>query len=130
MLNVISDILEKKLASGWSSTPIAWPNMVYIPQQDVPFIRPNITQTTSQRINAGDVGYYRDFGLMTVQVFTSRRKGARENANLASAIVTLFREYNYGGLFCGTPHIEVVGETKEWYQSNVIVDYYYDSCQP
>ena len=133
MFDQISKILEMKLSAGWTgagTTPIAWPNVVYIPVQDISFIRPNITQTASDRINVGDVGYYRDFGLMIIQVFTPRRKGARDNAVMASSLVSLFREYNSGGLFCGAPFVEIVGETKEWYQSNVIVDYYYDNCQP
>lgn len=128
MFDRISQILEEKLQASWTLSEIAWANMSYIPKQDVPFIRQSITQTTSDRINVGDVGLYRDYGLMIIQVFTPRRKGTRENAVLASSVAALFREYSHDGLYCGAPFVEVVGESKEWYQSNVIVDYYYDAC--
>lgn len=131
MFDAIHKLIEERIKNIWIPTDseVAYANVPFIPTAGKPFIRPVITQTNAMLIAGNyDNGYWREFGLIIVQVFTNRRTGSRDNAVLSRKVSDMFRGYTSSSLYCLAPHVETVGETKEWYQSNVIVDFYYDKC--
>ncbi len=129
MFDTILRIIEERISIYWTDSDVAWNNVQYTPVAGTPFIRPVATQVHSGLIaGTADQGLWREFGLLTVQVFTNRSEGTRDNATLARKVTELFRGYSKDSLYCLAPHVETVGDTKEWYQSNVIVDFYFDHC--
>jgi hypothetical protein len=127
----VHKLVEERLETQWAgATPIAWDNMNYKPKRGESFIRPVINQTLSELTTAASYGEgnYREHGLITVQVFTQKDKGARGNIALADTLANIFRGYSIDRLFIKETRINRIGQAEEWYQSNVLIDYYYDNC--
>ena len=127
----VHQLVEERLETEWAArTPIAWDNKEYIPQRGTDFLRIVLTQTLSQLTTAAEYGKgnYREYGLITIQVFTQKNKGARGNVGLSDAVADIFRGWSIDRLFIHESRIDRVGQTEEWYQSNVLIDYYYDNC--
>jgi hypothetical protein len=130
-LEKVYQLVEERLEAEWAGqTPIAWDNMEYIPKRGEDFIRLAITQTLSELTTAAEYGSgnYREHGLITVQVFTQKNKGARDNIKLSDQVANIFRGYTEERLFIHETRITRIGQREEWYQSNVLIDYYYDNC--
>ena len=130
MFSTVLQIIEDRIKDNWLSTPVAWDNVAYVPKAGNPFVRPVATQTISEltTVASPGKGNYREYGLLTVQVFTEQEKGSRPNAELADAMAALFRGYVEGRLYMQEPRINRIGQDKEFYQSNVLVEFYYDNC--
>ena len=127
----VHELVGERLEAEWASrTPIVWDNMEFIPTRGTDFIRIVLTQTLSTLTTTAEYGKgnYREFGLITVQVLTQKNKGAGENLELSDAIANIFRGWSEDRLFIHESRIDRIGQDKEWYQSNVLIDYYYDNC--
>lgn len=126
----VHQLVEERLAAEWLSTPIVWDNKEYIPKRGEEFIRIVLTQTLSTLTTAAEYGKgnYRENGLITIQVFTQKNKGARGNVVMADELASIFRGFSIDRLFIQETRIDRVGQAEEWYQSNVLIDYYYDNC--
>lgn len=122
--------LQERLQDNWTDTEIAFDNVQFNPVRGVPFIRIAITQTESEltSIAGPALGNYREHGLMTIQVFTPKNDGVQPNARLADMAAALYRGYSSGGLFCMPPRVNRVGAHEEFYQSNLLVEFYFDNC--
>lgn len=125
-------LLEKRLKDNWALTPIAFDNVEYVPKRGEAFIRATITQTLSELTSIPTDGYgsgnYREYGLLTLQVFTPKNEGSRPNAVLADGLAALYRGYNEARLFCNEARVNRIGSSDEFYQTNVLVEFYYDNC--
>lgn len=130
MFSKVQQIIEDRLKDNWVSTPVAYDNVEYVPKAGVPFIRPTITQTLSEltTVASPGKGNYREYGILTVQVFTEQNKGSRPNATLADGVAALFRGYNEERLYMHEARINRIGSDKEFFQTNVLVEFYYDNC--
>lgn len=126
----VNQIFGERLKANWPTTPIAWDNVEYKPKRGENFIRPVITQTLSEMTTTGEYGKgnYREHGLITVQVFTKKNDGVLVNVQLADALADLFRGYQEDRLYIKETRINRGGQQEEWYQSNVLIDYYFDNC--
>lgn len=131
MYETITQALEKRLQDNWALSPIAFDNVEYVPRRGEAFIRATITQTSAEATTIpanNQEGNYREFGLLTIQVFTPQNEGSRPNAVLADGVAALYRGYQEGRLFCYSARVNRIGSSDEFYQTNVLVEFYYDNC--
>lgn len=129
MFEQVQQLIEQRLAAQLPDVSIAWDNVEFIPQVGTPFIRPTITQTETE-LTAGtvDAGNWREHGLITIQIFTSKNTGARANASLSDRVGDSLRGYYIDRLHVGGPRAVRVGQDGEWFQSNVMIPFYFDNC--
>lgn len=129
MFDTACQLIEEKILADLSDLDIAWDNVEHTPTRGTPFIRPIITQTANV-LTAGTAqsGNYREHGLITIQVFTQAKKGARENQSLATRVGNVLRGYSVDRLYCMGPETRRVGERDEWFQSNINIPFYFDNC--
>ena len=131
MFETVTQTLERRLQNNWALTPIAFDNVEYVPRRGEAFVRGTITQTLSEMTTIpanNSEGNYREYGLLTIQVFTPKNEGSRPNAVLADGVAALYRGYQEGRLYCGAPRVNRIGSSDEFYQTNVLVEFYYDNC--
>lgn len=132
MYETVLTLIGARLQDNWDEVaiPVAWDGVEYEPVRGQSFIRLVVTQTESVLTTAASPGKgnYREHGLITVQVFTEWTQGAVVNANVADMVTDLFRGYTVDRLFCQEARINRIGQREEWYQANVLIDFYYDNC--
>jgi len=126
--NTVRQLLETRLNSEWgASTVIFWDDSNKVPKTGVPYIRCTLDGIDSENLSITCV---RDFDLLTIQVFTPKGAGAGANLLLCDELVRIFRNYAISTLLCFKVVNERVGNYKEWYQRNVIIDVQTDTHTP
>lgn len=89
------------------------------------------------RVNLGGEGVqtkFTEYGIATVQVFTTLNEGEYTNDELARQVRDLFRKKRDDGLYYGgvpaggEVRINTIGRDGAWYGSNVVVPFWFESC--
>lgn len=120
------------LLSGWSTTPIAWPNRDFSPPASGEWIAVHLRQGDAFQIELGaDTVVHRHPGTLFVQVFTRANKGDSRGLQLADQVAALFRRARFsftdGDVVFRSPAVRAIGVDGAYYQVNVTVPYYRDA---
>lgn len=129
MFDVAYRFIEQLIRDNWVATPIAWDNVEYVPVAGTAFVRVTITQVDAVLTTGNALtGNYRESGLITVQVFTPHDQGGQINAELSTDMQNILRGYSIDRLYIQAPRVVRVGQYKEFFQNNVLTEFYYDNC--
>ncbi len=120
----VMQIVEPKLDSFWNDrTALVFDDQRYISKNGVSFARCFIEHVFSE---TKSMKCQRETHLMTVQVFTPANDGTFVNKTNCDSIIAEFFGYSDGQLIVTGGRSERVGNEKEWYRRDVLIDIQYD----
>jgi len=132
------DFIEAKnemmstFVAEWSATTIALPNQEFKPPEDgTGWVRFNVAFNDGDLASLGAEGNrrFREFGLVTIQVFTVAGTATDENDTYCQAALNLFDGKNIEGIWFRNGRAVTVGPKNNWYQQNVILEFQYDDIK-
>lgn len=117
--------IESRLSSNWTTTPIKYDNVDYVPTAGQNFVELIIDNSNAAIAGFGSTSLmYRMRGIISINIFTSLNTGTRTARGYADTIATLFRAAHFSGIICGAPNITRIGQVEDWFVINVSVTYY------
>lgn len=119
--------IEKRLSDNWATTPIAFDNVDFKPENGSRWIRLRLLDGDVIRINIGEPGLFRHTGLISIELFGPTGEGSKTLRGYADTLASLFRDTNFNGITTREASITNVGESGGWYQINLTVPYYVDA---
>lgn len=125
----LSSVLRKRFNDGWgNTTPVAWPNVGFIPVINAPWVRFNINARTRRQIEIGNgQKTYRTPGLVIIQVFTPKNDGDAEAIDLGDQVAAILHNSTGDSVRCKASTVKIIGEgDDDWYQVNVSTPFVYD----
>jgi len=128
----LQDTILDKFKTGWGSTsPVAWPNIIFNPDTGSITKWVRITVIESVTANA-DVGgtLRRTVGNIFVQVFVTKGNGTSDMTTLCDAVLNVLEQKNFGTYIeTGRGSVAGVGGDPKsaWWQANVVIPFRFDS---
>ena len=109
--------------------PVAWDNAVFDSTGVERWARISILPNTTSVVSFGQDPCYREFGLISVQIFAPKDEGTFEAYRIADLIIEIFKFKTFDGVVTGAPETARVGlkddDTGNWFQVNVFFEYYF-----
>jgi len=122
----IRQAIESRLASGWSTTPIAWDNVYFSPPANSPFLR--MTILFGEELQVSMLNGYRQHGIIDISVFVPVGSGTATAYSYADTLSGLFRGQQFSGISCrGAKTTRIPSLEKGWVQLNVSIPFYADT---
>lgn len=118
--------IERRLASNWTDTPIAWPGVPFTPPNNAPWIRP------TPLFGAGAVATYDTHsvtGILQVDVFAPRGRGTGAARALAETVRDLFAAQTIDGVRFGAASGPEIGPDTSWLQLIVRIPFDVDEAR-
>lgn len=120
----VNAILQQHLETEWASrTDIAWDNVEYVPTNGVEFIRPTLHGVFSERKG---MKCLREYYTFAIQVFTAHDSATKNNFDRVDELLEIFANFIQGNLVVTAAYPDRVGITKEWFQTNVMIELKFD----
>lgn len=122
----IRQAIEGRLKSNWSTTPIAWDNIVFTPPAASPFIR--LTILLSEETQISMLKGYRQSGYIDIGIFCPEGSGTNTAYVYADSLSTIFRGVQFSGISCqGAKTTRIPSQEKGWFMLNVSIPFYVDT---
>lgn len=113
--NAINNAFSQRLNTNWVTTPIAWDNVPYTPQEGQEWIRAALLPTTTE--NASLASSKKHFGIYAIQIFTPLNGGSGRGYELADMLSAIFANQQFGDVVCYAPETTRIGdEGNGWYE--------------
>ena len=119
-------LINDRLVSNWTETPIDFDNVDYNPSSGVPFVRLQIEWTSNDVISIG--GRERGEGYIDLSLFIPANTGTQHVAGMADRLKLIFDKWDTGALKFKVGRKIRVGQKEEWYQEKVLVPFTFDEC--
>lgn len=119
--------IEKRLSANWATTPIAFDNAPYTPRDGQAWIRCQIFEEDTRRLNIGGPGHHRVVGLIILSIFVPVNTGTQTSRTYADSLAEIFRDQQFNGILCREAVPAVIGEVNlkgsetGWYQYDINV---------
>lgn len=128
------EALHNVFRAGWNdTTPIAWENISYQPQQGVPWVRFTVLPAKSAQASIGAPGqnYFRFPGVIDVQIFTPKYGGALSGIDLADKVIEIFHDLDLDGFHFEPGYKTTLPSSHDegWHQTNVTIRYRRDAIK-
>ncbi|HUS99588.1 MAG TPA: phage tail terminator-like protein [Candidatus Thermoplasmatota archaeon] len=106
--------IEARLATGWTTTSIAFGNGPFVPTPGTPWIRCSILPG-----RVGALGFGRDAdveysGIIDIGIFVTRLSGTALARTYADTLAALFHMKKFGTVDCDEASVQNVGEEEDW----------------
>lgn len=120
--------IEDRFKNQWAAaTPIAYENVAFVPPSNAAWVRLSVLQASSQQQTLGaSNALHRTVGVIIVSIFTPKNAGGKAAATLADNAAAIFRNKQFSGITCRSPYKQTLGQSGDYHQVNVSVDYYRD----
>ena len=134
-LDVAHAAIRQRFATIWDAGPpqpaVQYPNVEFTAPDDASWVRLIISTSGNERASLGDPGNNvdRNFGQVTMQIFTLAGVGEGEALGLADKAKGVFRDWEdavSGVRFLVPPYARLVGGEGKWYQINVVAPFQFD----
>jgi len=119
-----------RFEANWVTTPIAYQNIPYKPSFNQPWVKINLFDESSSRINVGLPAIYRQVGTVIIEIHTEDAKGIQEGRGYGDTIAAIFRDQQFSGLTFSDVNVTAVGKNNGYWQTNVIAPFYWDGTYP
>ena len=123
--------IRTRFETQWgATTAVQFPNVKFnVPNSS--WVRLNIEQAGANWAGFGDPGNNpeRNFGQVTMQIFTESGEGEGTALALADAARAVFRSWRdaaSGVRFLVPPYARQIGPDGKWYQTNVVAPFQFD----
>jgi len=117
-----SDI-EARLNTGWTTTPIAWDNIPYVPTPGISWIRCTILPGDVETLEFGRDTTKEYMGIIDIGIFTQKNTGSVVARGYADTLSTLFSMVAFGTIDCDPAKVMNLGIDEDWYMMNVSIPY-------
>lgn len=128
-LVAIQNAVESRFATLWNSaTPVAMPNVAFVKPSSNEWVSLQISYGSQRQssLNAGDQHFYRQKGIVTVQIFTSLNRGAKRAMTLADQAAAIWRGIQVNGITFYAPDTVIIGNVDGVFQVNVNTSFHVD----
>lgn len=124
-------------AAAWvfapGSPPVHYPDRAEpagFPPKSGAWARVTMEDTESDRVSLGRTARYRTDGVLIVQLFAPGGTGRQTTRALAELVIGAFRgKRTAGGVWFHREVARDVGADGPWWQTNVVIEYQYDTIQ-
>jgi len=117
-----SDI-EDRLNTGWTTTPVAWDNVPYVPTPGTAWIRCAILPGDVNALEFGRDTIKEFSGIIDIGIFTPRNTGAVVARGYADTLSALFDMEVFGTIDCDEASVQNLGIEEDWYHLSVTIPY-------
>lgn len=123
--------IRVRFETEWASlSPVQYPNVSF-KEPNRSWARLNIEEAAAIWASFGDPGNNteRNFGQVTVQIFTESGTGEGESLFFQDKVKQIFRSWRdatSGVRFLVPPYARLVGAGDKWYQVNVVAPFQFD----
>ena len=126
---------KSQMDSSRPNVPVNWPNMEFDPESDFDassddaWVRIVVEGNDAQQASLGGTGYrrFRQFGLVTTQVFCTSGKGLETALNVADDVVTALEGVTTSGVRLQASSVTPIGRDGAFYQVNVRTPFQFDN---
>jgi hypothetical protein len=125
----IQNTIESRFNTLWgATTPVAYPNVTFVKPSSGEWaaLQVKFGSQNQASLNAGTQRFYRQKGIVTVQIFTSLNRGAKRAMTLADQTAAIWRGIQVNGITFYAPETVVIGNVEGVYQVNVSTSFYVD----
>jgi len=115
--------IESRLGTNWSTTPIAWDNVAYVPTPGTAWIRCTILPGSAEGLAFGkdtDIEYS---GIIDIGIFVPKDSGNNVARQYADTLAAIFNLEDFGAINCDEACAQNLGIEDEWYRFNVTIPF-------
>ena len=125
-LNEIDTAIINRFSIEYLLSDIQYENVPFDLDRDAEFVRLSVVKGDSGQasMGGGDGNFFKQEGVIFVQVFTPLGLGTSPANTLAESISGIWRNQQFNNIVCGAPDINHIGEVEGWFQINVACDFY------
>lgn len=113
--------------------PVHYPDRVPdepFPPKSGTWARVTMQDTEGDRVSLGRTARYRTDGVLIIQLFAPGGTGRQTTRALAELVLAAFRgKRTAGGVWFHRERAQDVGADGHWWQTNVVIEYQYDTIQ-
>ncbi len=128
MFKEATDLIEDRLTTLWSTTPIDGDNVEYNPIRGTAFVRLQIEWTDTTNVSVG--GRVVGEGYVDLSLFIPTNTGTSTLNGLADDLAAIYNKWDTGALRFLSATTQRIGEQDQWYQLKVIIPFSYQECKP
>ena len=115
--------IESRLATGWSTTPIAWDNVYYVPTPGTAWIRCSILPGDSEALEFGRSPLKSHFGIIQISIFTPKATGTATARGYVDTLSALFDLVAFGGIDCDEASVQNLGIEEDWFHFAITIPF-------
>ena len=115
--------IEARLNTNWSTTPIAWDNVPYVPTPGAVWIRCTILPGSAEGLAFGkdtDIEY---LVIIDIGIFVPKNTGSNTARQYADTLAVIFNLENFGTVDCDEAYAQNLGAEEDWYHWNVTIPF-------
>lgn len=128
-LDAATRALETRLATGFPTTPIAWPNVEFAAPQGQPYFRAWVLWASGQLFTMRREARNRVPGIYQVSIYSPLGLGAGPALLLADQVRDLFNREQFSGVRCDVPSGPVtLPEEPPWYGVAVSIPFVFEEA--
>lgn len=122
------ELINNTFTTAWgNTTPIAWQNVAFDMKANPEFVRFNVLFGEERQVSFGSSNLpYRQYGRVSIQVFTPPNRGAKRALELADLLSAIWRTKHLNGHIFAAPNTVIIGNVDGVYQLNVSVEFFVD----
>ncbi len=122
------ELINNTFTTAWgNTTPIAWQNIAFDMKANPEFVRFNVLFGEEKQVSFGSSNLpYRQYGRVSIQVFTPPNRGAKRALELADLLSAIWRTKQLNGHIFAAPNTVIIGNVDGVYQLNVSVEFFVD----
>lgn len=119
----IRSAVAARLATGWTTTPIAYENRDFTPPASGGWVELAVLGNTGQTLGIGSTVTVRDTGLIAINIYTPAGSGTAVGKGYADTLAALFEHERFGGITTYTATLATRGVVNGWHQLNLSIPY-------
>ncbi len=115
--------IESRLATGWTTTAIAWDNIPYVPTPGTSFVRCTILPGDVSAMEFGRDAECDYSGIIDIGIFVPQETGSATARGYADTLHALFHLVEFGTIDCAEGSIQNLGIEDGWYHIVVTISF-------
>lgn len=115
--------IETRLSENWTTTPIAWDNVPYIPLPGTSWIRCTILPGEVEALEFGLDTDKEYTGMIDLGIFTPKNIGNAVARVYADTLSAIFDMVEFGTIYCEEAAVQNLGLDDDWYVLNISIPF-------
>lgn len=115
--------IESRLSTNWTTTPIAWDNVAYIPTPGTAWIRCTILPGSAEGLAFGKDTEVEYPGIIDIGIFTPKDTGSAAGRGYADTLAALFHLEDFGTVECEEASMQNLGIDEDWLHLSITIPF-------
>ena len=115
--------IESRLNTGWTTTPIAWDNIPYVPVPGTAWIRCTILPGNAEGLAFGKDTEIEYLGIIDIGIFVPKDTGSNTARQYADTLAAIFNLEDFGTVDCDEAYAQNLGTEEDWYRLSVTIPF-------